>query len=183
MGLNGSDTVLITGAGPVGLGGIVNARFRGARPIVVESVPWRRERAKQLGAQCVIDPGDDSALSQIVEVTEDKGVDCAVDCAGTVSAQRLCIDATRRKGKVAFVGQCHEDLRIKITPDLLWKGISLIGVWHYNLADYPRVMKVIQESPLIDSLISHVLPISKIQEAFELSASQETAKIILKPWE
>ncbi|NIM04650.1 MAG: zinc-binding dehydrogenase, partial [Armatimonadetes bacterium] len=165
VGLNGSDTVLITGAGPVGLGGIVNARFRGARPIVVESAPWRRERAKQLGAQYVIDPGDDNALPLIMEVTEDKGVDCAVECAGTVSAQRLCIDATRRKGKVAFVGQCHEDLRIKITPDLLWKGLSLIGVWHYNLSDYPRVMKVIQESPLIDSLISHVLPISKIQEA------------------
>jgi hypothetical protein len=44
-------------------------------------------------------------------------------------------------------------------------------------------MQVIQESPIIDLLISHVMPMSKIQEAFESSASHETAKVILKPWE
>jgi hypothetical protein len=44
-------------------------------------------------------------------------------------------------------------------------------------------MRVIAESPLIDLLISHVLPMSQIQQAFELSASHETAKVILKPWE
>jgi threonine dehydrogenase-like Zn-dependent dehydrogenase len=44
-------------------------------------------------------------------------------------------------------------------------------------------MQVIQESPVIKQLISHVLPMTQIQEAFELSASHECAKIILKPWE
>jgi L-iditol 2-dehydrogenase len=43
-------------------------------------------------------------------------------------------------------------------------------------------MQVIQESPLIDQLISHVIPMREIQAAFELSASHETAKIILQPW-
>ncbi len=63
------------------------------------------------------------------------------------------------------------------------KGLTLIGSWHYNLSDFPSVIKLIQESPLIDLLISHVLPMSRIQEAFELSASHEAAKVILKPWE
>jgi hypothetical protein len=44
-------------------------------------------------------------------------------------------------------------------------------------------MQVIQRSPAIDKLISHVLPMGHIQEAFELSASHQCAKIILKPWE
>ena len=44
-------------------------------------------------------------------------------------------------------------------------------------------MAVIQQSPLIDLLLSHVLPMSRIQEAFELCAAQQTAKVILKPWE
>src|SRR5262249_46251586 len=47
MGLGAFDTVLITGAGPVGLGALVNARFRGARAFVVESVPWRVARARE----------------------------------------------------------------------------------------------------------------------------------------
>lgn len=183
MGVSAFDTVLITGLGPVGLGAIVNARFRGARVIGVESVPWRVERARQLGAERVIDPRSENPAAQIRELTNGRGVDCALDCAGNVQAERLCIDATRRKGKVAFVGECGEELALRISPDMIRKGLTLIGSWHYNMAGVPAVMKVIQESPLIELLVSHVLPMSRIQEAFELSASHETAKVILKPWE
>lgn len=183
MALSAFDTVLITGAGPVGLGAIVNARYRGARVIVAESIPWRVARAREMGADHVLDPRDEGVVHQIKDLTDGKGMDCALDCAGNVQAERLCIDATRRKGKVAFIGECGEDLPIRVSPDLIRKGLTLIGSWHYNLKDYPSIMKVIRESPLIGLLISHVLPMSKIQEAFELSASHQTAKIILKPWE
>ena len=183
MGVSAFDTILITGAGPVGLGGIVNARFRGARVIVAEPVPWRAARAKDLGAASVIDPREPDCLKQIKELTGGDGVGCALDCAGTAEAERLCIDAARRKGRVAFVGECGDPLTIRVSPDLLRKGLTVVGSWHYNLNDFSSIMKVIQESPLIGLLISHVLPMSGIQEALELSASHETAKIILKPWE
>src|SRR5262245_19307341 len=183
MGVSASDTILITGLGPVGLGAIVNARFRGAGVIAVESVPWRVERALAMGAVAVVDPRDDRALERIMELTGGRGTDCALDCSGNVQAERLCVDATRRKGKIAFVGECYDDLRLRISPDMIRKGLTLLGAWHYNLIDYPRIVQVIQESPLIDQLISHVLPMSAIQAAFELSASHETAKIILRPWE
>ena len=183
MGLTAFDTVLITGAGPVGLGAVVNARFRGARVIVAESIPYRIERAKLLGAAHVVDPHDAGAAAQIKTLTDGRGVDCALDCAGNVAAERLCIDATRRKGKVAFVGECGDDLAIRVSPDLLRKGLTIFGVWHYNLNEFPRLMKVIRESPVIDHLISHVMPMSRIQEALELSASHQTAKVILHPWE
>ena len=183
MGLSAFDTVLITGMGPVGLGGVVNARFRGARVIAVESVPWRVAHAKKLGAACVVDPRDDDALDQIKDFTRGKGVDCALDCAGSVQAQRLGLAATRKLGMVTIVALSLDDLPIKGTPDLVQTGIRLAGSWHYNLNDYPKVMKVIEESRLIDDLISHVFPMSRVQEAFETSASHESAKILLKPWE
>jgi hypothetical protein len=44
-------------------------------------------------------------------------------------------------------------------------------------------MQVIEQSPLIELLISHVMAMSEIQSAFELSASQQRAKVILRPWE
>jgi threonine dehydrogenase-like Zn-dependent dehydrogenase len=181
--LSAFDAVLITGMGPVGLGGVVNARFRGARVIAVESVPWRVERAKELGAECVIDPGDEKAVERIRDLTDGRGADCAVDCAGSVQAQRLCLDATRRLGTVVCVGECGEELAIRGSPDLIRTGITLTGSWHYNLNDFPKIMKVIQESPVAESLISHVFPMSRIQEAFETSASHQCAKVLLKPWE
>ncbi len=183
MALSAFDTVLITGLGPVGLGAIANARFRNARVIAVESVPWRMERATQLGAAAVLDPRDADILQKIRQLTDGKGVDGALDCSGTVQAQRLCIDATRRKGKVAFVGECNDDLAIKVSPDMIRKGLTLIGSWHYNLNDYPLIMQVIQQSPLLDLLVSHVMPMSQVSEAFELQMTGQAAKILLLPWE
>jgi len=183
MDTDGFDTILITGLGPVGLGAIVNARYRGAHVIAVESVPWRVQRAHDMGVEHVLDPRDEATLPRIMELTGGVGVDCALDCAGYVAAERLCIDAARRKGQVTFVGESNDPLEIRVGPDMLRKGLTVRGSWHYNLADFPKIMQIIQRSPLIDLLISHVLPMSRLQEALELSATHETAKIILRPWE
>jgi threonine dehydrogenase-like Zn-dependent dehydrogenase len=183
MGVSAFDTVLITGLGPVGLGGVVNARFRGAHVIGVEPHPWRAERAVQMGADLVLDPGAPHLLEQIQDFTDGRGVDFAVDCSGSAKAERLCIDATRRKGKVAIVGESSADLPINISRDMIRKGLSLVGSWHYNLSYYPLINKVIRESPVIDLLISHVMPMSEVQKAFGLQAAGQCAKVILKPWE
>jgi threonine dehydrogenase-like Zn-dependent dehydrogenase len=182
MGVNAFTTILITGAGPVGLGAVVNARFRGARVLVVEPAPWRAERALQMGAAVVLDPSDKATENAIRKLTDGRGVDCALECSGNTKAQRLCIDATRRKGKVAFIGECMDRLSIRISPDMIRKGLTLQGSWHYNLNEFSNVMQVIQQSPLIDLLVSHTFPMSCIQEAFECSLSRESAKIILDPW-
>jgi len=189
MRLSAFDTVLIIGAGPVGMGAVVNALFRNARVIVVESIPWRVERVGLMGrvygdgAVHVLDPNDPGILDRIKDLTGGRGADCALDCAGTVRAERLCIDGTGRKGRVAFVGECGDELTLRVSPDLLRKGLTVVGSWHYNLNEFPRIMQVIERSPLIDLLVSHVLPMSEVQKAFEISASHESAKIILKPWE
>jgi L-iditol 2-dehydrogenase len=183
MGVGAFDTVLITGAGPVGLGAVINAKFRGARVIVVESIPYRVERARMLGADAILDPADDRALDAIQELTAGKGVDKALDCSGTVAAERFCVDATRRKGQVAFVGECQDDLQIRVSPDLIRKGLTVRGSWHYNLSLFPKIMQVIQESPVIEQLITHRFPMSQIQQAFEVSASHQCGKIILDPWQ
>jgi threonine dehydrogenase-like Zn-dependent dehydrogenase len=183
MQVDARDTVLITGAGPVGLGAVVNAKLRGARVILLESVLYRVERAWLLGADVVVDPDAADALEQVRALTDGRGVDKALDCTGVVTAQRFCIDATRRRGQVTFVGECHEPLNIRVSPDMIRKGLTVRGSWHYNLNLFPRVMDVIQQSPVIEHLISHVLPLSEVQKAFEISAAHLSAKIILKPWE
>jgi threonine dehydrogenase-like Zn-dependent dehydrogenase len=176
------DTLLITGLGPVGLGAVVNACFRGTRVIGVEPVLWRRERALKMGAEVVFDPGEPDLVEKIRALTEGKGVTCALDCSGKVQSQRLCIDATRRRGRVAFVGETNDELTIRISPDMIRKGLTLVGSWLYNMADYPKVMQVIRESPLIDLLISHVMPMSQIEDGFELLASGQCAKVVVHPW-
>jgi threonine dehydrogenase-like Zn-dependent dehydrogenase len=66
---------------------------------------------------------------------------------------------------------------------MIRKGLSLLGCWHYELQDYPKIVQVIQESPLIDLLISHVLPMRDVRKAFEMQVAGKCAKVILKPWD
>ena len=85
IGLRQTDTLLLTGLGPVGLGGIINAAARGARVIGVEPHPWRAALAVELGAETVVDPRAGDALQQIRDLTDGLGPDKATDCSGTVA--------------------------------------------------------------------------------------------------
>ena len=69
-----------------------------------------------MGAEFVFDPGEPDLVEKIGGGTEGKGVTCALDCSGKVQSQRLCIDATRRRGRVAFVGETNDVLAIRIAP-------------------------------------------------------------------
>jgi len=181
--LTALDTVLITGLGPVGLGAVANALFRGAQVIAVDPLVWRAQRARDMGVEVVLDPNQPGTLEHILDLTKGRGVSCSLDCSGTVAAERLCIDATRRRGRVAFVGECSLELPVRVSPDMLRKGLTVYGSWHYNLNDYAGIIQVIRRTPLLGLLVSHQLPMSHIQEALELSASPEHAKILLHPWE
>lgn len=178
MQVDAFDTVLITGMGPVGLGGVINGVYRGARVIAVESHPYRVALAKSLGATAVIHPQED-ALCQVLSLTDGVGVDKAIDCSGHAAAQRLLIDGTRRKGQVTFVGEAN-DLTLHISNDLIRKGLTLRGQWHYNLGDTPRLMQVIRQSrELLDAFITHTFPMSQTQAAFELQLTGECGKVLL----
>lgn len=179
MDVNSFDTVLITGLGPVGLGGVVNAKFRGAKVIGVDSVKYRQDKALELGADLVLDPDDPKILEKIAEFGKPNA---AMECSGDVPAQRLCINATARLGKIAIIGE-GGDFPVHASNDLIRTGKTIFGQWHYNLNIIPKVMQVIAESPVVEKLITHTFPMSKVDEALALDAEHVTGKIMIKPFE
>ena len=183
MEVDAFDTLLITGLGPVGLGGVINGVYRGARVIAVDSQAWRAQRALDLGAEVALAPTVDT-LETICDLTDGQGVDKALDCSGSVAAHRLCIDATRRRGRVAFVGECSDDTLVRISPDMIRKGLTLVGSWHYNRRDADAILQIIEEQPTVmDQLISHTYAMTEVQQAFELQSTGDCAKVLLHPWE
>jgi len=182
MQVDALDTVLITGLGPVGLGGVINAKYRGACVIGIESHPYRANLAKELGADFVLDPNDDDLVKKIMDITQGIGVDKSVDCSGALQAHRLMIDVARRKGHVTFVGEGGE-FPLAASRDMVRKGLTLRGNWHYNLSDYPKLMKVIRESrKQLDKFITHKFPMSQVQKAWELQITGNCGKMVLDPW-
>ena len=182
MGTREADTVLITGLGPVGLGGVINARRLGARVIAVESQPYRAALALELGAEVVLDPRAADTLDRIRELTDGRGVDMAIDCSGASAAHRLMVDAVRRKGQATFIGEGGE-FPLAASRDMIRKGLLLRGNWHYNLDGYAELIAAVEASrDAIDRLITHRFPMSRVAEAWELQASGECGKVLLDPW-
>ncbi|HUT25655.1 MAG TPA: zinc-binding dehydrogenase [Sumerlaeia bacterium] len=179
MAADAFDTILISGLGPVGLGGVVNAVHRGARVIGVDGHPYRAALAKELGAQAVVDPSDENALGKIMDLTGGIGVDKAIETSGFAEAKPLLMNAVRRNGHAAFVGWSGQ---VDVST-IIAKGLTLHGAWHWNLGDSPRMMRVIAESgQLLDKHITHTFPMSRVQEAFELQVTGNCGKVILHPW-
>jgi len=177
-------TVMITGLGSVGLGGIINAKFLGMKVIGIDLIPYRIDLAKKLGADWVFNADDPDILEKIQNVNDGVGPDMALECSGIISAQKMCINSIRRLGQVSFIGGSLIDTPIRITPELVIKGIKLIGAWHFNTNLISRMFEVIRNSTCkLDNLITNVFPMSRSQEAFELSASPNHGKILLSPWE
>ncbi len=175
-------TLLVTGLGPVGLGAVVNGVYRGLRVIGVDGNAYRAALARDLGAVAVLDPNDPDVLAQIRALSGGRGPGVGVDCSGHVDAHRLQLDAAARRACVVLVGESNEATPIRVSPDLIRKGLTVMGSWHYSLTDVPNVMRVIGEFPGVERLITHRFPFDRVQEAFEVSESQQCAKVILHPF-
>jgi threonine dehydrogenase-like Zn-dependent dehydrogenase len=182
MGVDAYSTVLITGLGAVGLGGVINGKFRNARVIGVARSAYRARLARQLGCDVVLDPYQDDVVEAVNDLTGGHGVDFALECSGQAQYQRLLVDCVGRLGKVAFLAEPGE-LRVHVDNDLVQKGVTLLGTLDINRRDSDRLMRMIQAIPdQIDTLITHRMPLADIDKAFELQMSRECGKVILYPW-
>lgn len=177
------DNVLITGLGPVGMGNLTIAKFLGARVIAVESVPFRVQMAKELGADVVLDPMDPDILEKIREAQGPAPLLKAVDASGNSAAERLCIDAVEPLGKVCCCGENHKEIPICISDDFIRKGLTLMGTWHCNTNDFQEMFALLRRSPNVPKLITDTFGFSDVQKAFDKFMSGETCKVVLHPWE
>ncbi len=180
MAVGARDTVLVSGLGPVGLGAVVNARVRGARVLALEPNPWRAELAKSLGAEAVIDPGADDAVAQILDLTEGRGADKSVETSSADSAPGLLVQSTRINGEITSVGWGGPILAREVVA----KGLTIRGAWHWNHLRDARAMRdtLRVARPLLDMMITHRFPMSRVQDAWELQLTGQCGKIVLDPW-
>ena len=177
------DTVLVAGLGPVGLGAVAIASFRGARVLGVDQEPFRRSLAMELGAEEAFDPTGADAVAWVRERTGGKGASCAVECSGKTEAARLCIDAAAILGRVAIVGENHGRLEVGPSRDFIRKGLTVFGTWFGSWLNYAPIFDLIRRKPEVEKIITHQFPMAQAQQAFETFLSGKAGKVLLKPWE
>jgi propanol-preferring alcohol dehydrogenase len=82
---------------------------------------------------------------------------------------------------VAFVGE-SKALEIMVSDDLIRKGLTVFGSWHWNLNDTKKIMDTIAgNKSLIANLVTHKFPLSEAEDAFKLQISGNCGKVLLHP--
>ena len=102
-GTNASQTVVISGGGAIGIVSAAAAIGMGARVIVVDPVPLRRDIAKKLGADATVDPSAGDAIAAVKDLTKG-GADLVIEAAGHASSLTNVFEYARPEGRVSMVG-------------------------------------------------------------------------------
>src|SRR6201995_3070618 len=131
MRLSGNDTIAIFGQGPVGLAGTQFAKAMGARVIALDVNPQRLERAKEFGADEVVDPGSNDPVAAIKDLTHGRYADLAADTSSNPQARLNAIRSTKVWGTMCFVGE-GGDVTIDVSPHLLRPQIPLLASWTFS---------------------------------------------------
>ena len=171
------DTLLVSGCGPVGLGAVVQGAVRGARVLAIETHPYRAQLARDLGAERVLDPSTEDVPAIVHELTGG-GADAGVETSGAPTAARTLALSARRRSQVSFIS--WNDIEL---PALVPLGLTLHGIWHWNhLTMAPQMWATIRKArPLLDTMLTHVLPLEDVAAAMDLQQSGRCGKVFLLP--
>lgn len=129
IGVSGNDAVLITGLGPVGTATAALYRKLGANRVFgIDVLPQRLQLARELGLCDEVIPSGPNNGAEIVALTSGRGVERAVECSGHPDGRATAIRATRRWGRIVFLGE-GGTVQFQPSPDLMHDRKTIYGSW------------------------------------------------------
>jgi L-iditol 2-dehydrogenase len=176
------ETAVVFGTGPIGLLTIAALKFAGAgRVWAVEPVAHRRDMAKVMGADVVLDTTD--PVGTILHDTGNRGVDLAFDCAAGVDTVNQCIGALAKAGRLIYTAIPAEVHVPFHAPGLRKKEITFFNVFRSN-HQTERARDILAENVrLFAPMLTHSRPLGQIQQAFDVVTRYEdgVGKMLVMP--
>ncbi len=176
------DSVVIVGAGPVGMAALLTAQFYSpALLIMVDGDTNRLEVAQRFGATHVIDINTQNAVERIFELTQGVGVDVAIEAVGIPASFDTCQSVVAPGGSIANVGVHGKSVELHL--EKLWIQNVTISTGLVNTNTTPMLMKTVQSGKVDASkLITHRFALNDILQAYEVfgnAAKEKAMKVIL----
>ena len=177
-----SDTVLIAGAGPVGLMVLLGLKAIGVKKIyVTEIAETRRKKAEELGATMVLNPLAEKIPARIKELTAGHGVDVAIEAVGIEASLKDCLASVRYRGTLIVQGIFTERVPVHMLG-FVTRETTMIGA---NSIDLPLAIAWIDAARIKpESIVTKVIPLEQISaEGFECLTrkDKEDIKILVAP--
>lgn len=179
------QTVLVTGAGPIGLMFVMLVKYFGGKAIATDLIPTRIEKALQVGAEAAFDARDPELPAKIQALTGGLGVDTTLLAVPSEKAFFQALDCTRKGGKILFFAEFPDELEIPLNPNILYRReIDLMGSYSSSYRLQSLATDIVFNRRIdVDALISDRYPLEDLARAVEVAVSPtpETYKILIYP--
>ncbi|MEZ5897801.1 MAG: S-(hydroxymethyl)glutathione dehydrogenase/class III alcohol dehydrogenase [Parvularculaceae bacterium] len=179
--------VAVFGLGGIGLNVIQGAKLVGANKIIgIDLNSSKRSMAEQFGLTDFINPsevGVDNVVDKIIELTGG-GADYSFDCTGNTNVMRQALECCHRGwGQSIIIGVAEAGKEISTRPFQLvtgrvWKGTAFGGA--RGRTDTPKIVDMYMDKQIqIDPLITHTMPLERINEAFDLMHEGKSIRSVI----
>jgi alcohol dehydrogenase len=177
------SAVAIVGAGPIGLAALLTAQFfTPAEIIMVDLDENRLDVATRLGATTVINSTDGKALEKVMQLTDGRGVDTAIEAVGIPQTFELCEKILAPGGTLANIGV--HGTKVDLHLESLWDRNITITTRLVDTVSTPMLLKTVQSRKLdAKRLITHRFRLDRIHDAYEAfahAADTRALKVIIE---
>ena len=186
------DTVVVLGVGTLGMCFLMKARMLGAGTIIaIDLSDYRLEFAKRMGADSVVNAGKSSLAErlQIVrEMTNGRGADMVIECAGVPQAVPEALEMLRIGGLLVEAGNFSDLGEVALSPHrhLCAKNARILGVAGEEPAAYGpgmrQMARYMKHYPL-QEFVTHRFGLSDVDEAMQKAMAPDSMKVVLQPWQ
>jgi threonine 3-dehydrogenase len=177
------EDVLITGAGPIGIMAAAIVRFIGARNVVITDVnDYRLELARKMGATLALNVTRDKLEDAMKQLGMQEGFDVGLEMSGNAAALRDMLRTMHHGGSIAMLGIPPTEVAIDWNEVIL-KGLTIKGIYGRQMFETWYKMAALLQSGLnIRPVITHRLPYTQYQHAFEIMGKGQSGKVVMD-WE
>ncbi|MGD0359846.1 MAG: zinc-binding dehydrogenase [Bryobacteraceae bacterium] len=178
IGISGNDAVLVTGLGPVGLATGALCRKLGARRIIgIDVIPERVALARQLGVCDEVLPAGPDNVAEVRNLTGGHGVERAVDCSANDAARATAIRATRKWGRIVFLGEGGK-VEFNPSPDIIHDQKTIFGSWVTSTWLMEELVERLVDWNLHPAdLVTHRFSLDSAGQAYGLMAGGRCGKV------
>jgi len=176
------ETVLVAGAGPVGLMHTLLLEPMGAEVVITDVVASRLDFARTMGVRAALDASSDDVPEKLRGVTQGRGADMAIVASGSRAAIMQALRSIRKGGRICLFGVPSKGSVLEYDISELYNsGQQIVTSYGANDAETREALKIISSNPKFSRLVTHRFPLAKFDRAVEAAAGGEAMKVVVTP--
>lgn len=179
--MGAGDVVAVLGLGPIGQLVARLAKISGARAVYASEVSQSRLELVRDVVEEVIDVNVVNPVDRILELTDGRGLDVVFECAGAISTTQQSVASVRKGGTVVIAGVSLHSVETWVS-NIVLRELTVKGSMLFCSAEFATALSLIGDKKIdVAPLITSVMPLDDINEAFEKAVRGEGGKILIKP--